>query len=184
MGIKGQGAWNRTEFNDMELKARYADLKQPVSCIAESYGCSNVAVYRRLGELGITRTNSEAHKGQVPWNKRGWYKDSGGYVMLLLDGDDPYYAMATKGGYIREHRYVMAEYLGRPLDTWEVVHHLNGIKDDNDIENLKLYPSQGEHLSVTFMETEIRHLRQEVLRLEQENEELRAAIKAVQGDGD
>ena len=49
--------------------------------------------------------------------------------------DHPY---ASKDGYVMEHILIMENYIGRYITREEVVHHINKIRDDNRIENLKL----------------------------------------------
>lgn len=67
----------------------------------------------------------------------------------LVNKKDRYFAVdanghpnANKAGKILEHRLVMALHLGRPLTKDETVHHINGDRQDNRLENLELWSSK------------------------------------------
>ena len=72
----------------------------------------------------------------------GRYKTSEGYI-LIYSPNHPY---RNNKNYILEHRLIMEKYLGRFLTKIEEVHHINGIGNDNRLENLKLFGSKNEHI--------------------------------------
>lgn len=94
------------------------------------------------GLKGICRPNSGSFKkGQRPAHFKGRRYDGLGYVIVHTP-DHPH---AAKNKTMKEHRLVMETHLGRYLLPEEVVHHKNGIKDDNRLENLVLFSNHAEH---------------------------------------
>ena len=89
----------------------------------------------------------------------------------------------TYKGRLFEHRLVIAKHLGRPLKSWEVVHHKNSIRDDNRLENLQLLGTI-EHIinhsnarSVKVTVSELRRLQRIIIRLGIENTQLRQKLE-------
>jgi len=70
--------------------------------------------------------------GPANANWRGGERMSFGYREVKVNDG------RRASGYIKEHRLVMERHLGRPLQSNEVIHHINGDKLDNRIENLRL----------------------------------------------
>lgn len=85
---------------------------------------SRVVKFRRFDPQEIPLKDGE----------KGWYKMSG-YIMRKA----PYHPYANSRGYVPEHRLVIENQINRYLvPRKELVHHINGVRDDNRIENLQL----------------------------------------------
>ena len=102
--------------------------------IARSLGLSPHPVRQILIEAGVDTSkrhiNSDRYVTAV--------KAPGGYMQVLVDPESVFADMANVSGYAYEHRMVVARALGRSLRPDESVHHLNGDRTDNRLENLEL----------------------------------------------
>lgn len=98
--------------------------------------CSVAECNRRYYGYGYCKPHlDQVNKGENPGyiktpNRKGYWLDHHGYIHIFVDGKD-----------VRQHRYVMEQFLGRKLLSNENVHHINGDRSDNRIENLELWSS-------------------------------------------
>ena len=92
--------------------------------------------------------------------KQGRRMDNNGYIQIL----DSRKAIknSTHCRYIFEHRWVVEQSIGRPLGRNEIIHHMNGVRHDNRLENLCLLKPGEKHESRTY----IKALQKRILELE------------------
>lgn len=113
------------------------------------FGLSRERIGQLCREHGIRtqRTGPRSGEGHPKW-AGGRIRDKDGYVLVYR----PDHPRARNRGpslkpiYVLEHILVMEEKLGRSLLPEEVVHHVNGVNDDNRPENLMLFQTNADHL--------------------------------------
>ena len=114
--------------SDMPIRMNFGNWTNFIKEVGYEPRVSEISVQARLSTI-------KAHKGKPSFNwKGGKHTDKLGYVQVWK----PEHPNARLAGYVHEHRLVMSEHLGRPLESHEFIHHINGIKDDNRLENLEL----------------------------------------------
>ena len=69
-----------------------------------------------------------ARTGAKSWRWKGGVRRDGDYNRVYVGTNK----------YVPEHRLIMEKHLGRKLNKDEVVHHVNGDKKDNRLENLRV----------------------------------------------
>lgn len=132
---------SKKHLDENEFRRLYAEDVLLVD-IAAKLGCSKSLVERTAKRLGISKQRTGPKNGprHPKWNNGLTMRK--GYLLRYA----PDHPNAINGRYVAEHRLVMEQKLGRLLLRKEAVHHLDGNPLNNDIENLMLFQSNGEHL--------------------------------------
>lgn len=132
-----------------ELFKLYIGEQKSQNDLSAKYGVSNVIIARYLKKYKIpVRDHKTAnHVNNTSFRNKNWRGGRKitpeGYITIY----DPIHPRAINGTYVYEHRAVMEKHLGRYLEKDEHIHHINGNRLDNRIENLKKLTS-SEHAKI------------------------------------
>ena len=149
------GIYERTE--EMREEAR-----------RKSMGNKNLLGFKHSEESKekMRKSGVGKHSKEKNGRWRGGVVDGGyGYTLVTVSPNYEYPSMICHDNYVLEHRFLMAQHLGRCLTRWEVVHHINGVKDDNRMDNLKLMSLTNHNILHRKLEKERKVKEDSTLRL-------------------
>lgn len=92
------------------------------TAIGRRLGMTQYAVRAEILKAGLEPESRNNRKGRLSENwKGGRTQDVNGYWRVYLRAESPFVSMRTSMGYVMEHRLVMAQHIGRPLEWYESV---------------------------------------------------------------
>jgi hypothetical protein len=154
-------SWNKGKKLSEEHKRK---LREAAMRRNRESGYHSEETRRKISEALRARGNhSSNHNSKRPHLRRkyGKAKHQEGYMRVF----SPDHRYASKNGYVFEHRIVYEAANKCCLLRWAVIHHINGIKDDNRPENLEAY-SNGKHVRLySKLMIENTKLKREVIEL-------------------
>jgi hypothetical protein len=153
----------------IDAKGRHRGMKQWEICPVCEQGRwvtdANLRIPRHTGMCKICHNKYTSQQMEEHGRWRGGIRLTGKYHATRLTVDSPFLPMARDSRYVYTHRLVMAQSLGRCLESWETVHHENGNKLDNRLENLRLY-APAAHAPYTLLALTNARLKRKIVKLQ------------------
>lgn len=172
---------HRVLMNNDELKKLYLEDEYSSLMLAKKYNCHHATITKRLKKIGVSvRTCSEAGKIAIAKGRRfligeknprwtgGRHKTAGGYIKIYQPNHPR--ARGLGDNYVKEHIIIWEKANKKLLPKDWIIHHLNGVKDDNRPGNLIAIPKVKHHVELVnqALKKRIYDLEEKIKRIKNE----------------